>query len=38
MKKHSLLHLGVVVIKKGAFDSPSNEAANFTFFLHLLLF
>ena len=26
------LHLGVVAIEKGAFESPSTQVANFTFF------
>ena len=29
---HSLQHLGVVVIKKGALRSPSTTVTNFTYF------
>ena len=27
------LHVGVVVIKNGAFESPSTKVANFTYFI-----
>ena len=33
MEKRPTLHLSVVAVEKGAFESPSIKVVNFTFFL-----
>ena len=36
MELRSPLHVGVVAIEKGAFESPSTKVANFTFYYYLI--